>query len=104
MVQNDRLEVEKTDAKNSVEEYVYDMRDKLDTSLQPFVNEQVSVCRDRFCVTLMFTGFFSYCFTFFPLTISLSFFSSFSLSFTLFFLSLSISLSPHRINLSSLHS
>ena len=43
MIQNDRLEIEKADAKNSVEEYVYEMRDKIETNLQQYINEQVSI-------------------------------------------------------------
>lgn len=41
MIQSDKLEAEKADAKNSVEEYVYDMRDKLEGPLSQFVNEEV---------------------------------------------------------------
>ncbi|XP_003390556.1 PREDICTED: heat shock 70 kDa protein 4-like isoform X2 [Amphimedon queenslandica] len=40
MIQSDKLEAEKADAKNSVEEYVYDMRDKLEGPLSQFVNEE----------------------------------------------------------------
>ena len=42
MIQADRLETERADAKNSLEEYVYDMRDKLSTSLEQFMPEAVS--------------------------------------------------------------
>lgn len=38
----DRLEKERNDAKNNVEEYVYDMRDKLHGMLEKFVSESVS--------------------------------------------------------------
>jgi hypothetical protein len=38
----DRQMKEKADAKNSVEEYVYEMRDKLGDSYQPFVTENVN--------------------------------------------------------------
>ena len=41
MTHQDRLEAEKIDAKNSVEEYVYDMRDKISTSLKEFISEEV---------------------------------------------------------------
>lgn len=54
----DKLEKERNDAKNNVEEYVYDMRDKLHGVLEKFVNEAVStnttirLCRHRFTVCL----------------------------------------------------
>lgn len=38
----DKQEKERADAKNAVEEYVYEMRDKLYTSLEPYVKEDVS--------------------------------------------------------------
>ncbi len=41
MQRQDEAEKEKVDAKNAVEEYVYDMRDKLTDSLARFVKEQV---------------------------------------------------------------
>lgn len=42
MQMQDKLEKEKADAKNAVEEYVYEMRDKIYTSLEQYVNEDVS--------------------------------------------------------------
>lgn len=42
MIMQDRLEKERNDAKNNVEEYVYDMRDKLHGILEKFVSESVS--------------------------------------------------------------
>uniref|UniRef100_A0A3Q0RTA7 Heat shock protein 4a n=1 Tax=Amphilophus citrinellus TaxID=61819 RepID=A0A3Q0RTA7_AMPCI len=39
MIMQDKLEKERNDAKNNVEEYVYDMRDKLHGILEKFVNE-----------------------------------------------------------------
>uniref|UniRef100_A0A674PFG9 Heat shock protein 4b n=1 Tax=Takifugu rubripes TaxID=31033 RepID=A0A674PFG9_TAKRU len=39
MIMQDRLEKERNDAKNNVEEYVYDMRDKLHGMLEKFVSE-----------------------------------------------------------------
>ena len=42
MIQQDKLEKERADAKNAVEEYVYDMRDKLATSLEPYIKEPVT--------------------------------------------------------------
>ena len=35
----DQLEIEKADARNSVEEYVYSMRDKLDDYLRDYITE-----------------------------------------------------------------
>ena len=37
----DRMETEKADAKNSLEEYVYDMRDKLTYSLRDYIADGV---------------------------------------------------------------
>lgn len=42
MIMQDKLEKERNDAKNNVEEYVYDMRDKLHGLLEKFVSESVS--------------------------------------------------------------
>uniref|UniRef100_A0A7N8Y7T1 Heat shock protein 4b n=1 Tax=Mastacembelus armatus TaxID=205130 RepID=A0A7N8Y7T1_9TELE len=42
MIMQDKLEKERNDAKNNVEEYVYDMRDKLHGILEKFVSETVS--------------------------------------------------------------
>lgn len=42
MIMQDKLEKERNDAKNYVEEYVYDMRDKLHGMLEKFVSESVS--------------------------------------------------------------
>lgn len=44
MIMQDKLEKERNDAKNCVEEYVYEMRDKLHGVLENFVSEAVSVC------------------------------------------------------------
>lgn len=41
MVTQDRLEKERADAKNAVEEYVYDMRDKLYSLYEEYVKEEV---------------------------------------------------------------
>ena len=41
MIMQDKLEKERCDAKNSVEEYVYEMRDKLFGELEPFIKEEV---------------------------------------------------------------
>lgn len=42
MIMQDKLEKERNDAKNNVEEYVYEMRDKLHGMLEKFVSESVS--------------------------------------------------------------
>lgn len=42
MIMQDKLEKERNDAKNNVEEYVYDMRDKLHGLLEKYVGESVS--------------------------------------------------------------
>lgn len=42
MIMQDKLEKERNDAKNFVEEYVYEMRDKLHGLLEKFVTEEVS--------------------------------------------------------------
>ncbi|XP_024122016.1 heat shock 70 kDa protein 4a [Oryzias melastigma] len=49
MIMQDKLEKERNDAKNNVEEYVYDMRDKLHGVLEKFVNEAE---RDAFSLKL----------------------------------------------------
>jgi hypothetical protein len=40
MAAQDKLEKERADAKNAVEEYVYEMREKLDAQLQNFISEK----------------------------------------------------------------
>jgi heat shock protein 4 len=42
MIMQDKLEKERNDAKNAVEEYVYEMRDKLSGEYEKFVSEDVS--------------------------------------------------------------
>lgn len=42
MIMQDKLEKERNDAKNAVEEYVYEMRDKLSSEYEKFVTEDVS--------------------------------------------------------------
>ncbi|XP_051536541.1 heat shock 70 kDa protein 4-like isoform X2 [Myxocyprinus asiaticus] len=49
MIMQDKLEKERNDAKNCVEEYVYEMRDKLHGVLENFVNE---TNRDSFSIKL----------------------------------------------------
>nr|KAG5706238.1 hypothetical protein BaRGS_019565 [Batillaria attramentaria] len=49
MIMQDRLEKERADAKNSVEEYVYDMRDKLYNAYAPYIKEED---RDKFVLKL----------------------------------------------------
>lgn len=42
MIMQDKLEKERNDAKNNLEEYVYDMRDKLHGMFEKFIGESVS--------------------------------------------------------------
>ncbi|XP_056587298.1 heat shock 70 kDa protein 4a isoform X2 [Triplophysa dalaica] len=49
MIMQDKLEKERNDAKNNVEEYVYEMRDKLHGALEKFVSE---ADRDSFSLKL----------------------------------------------------
>ena len=44
MISQDRLEKERGDAKNAVEEYVYDMRDKIYSTFEDYVTEEVHTC------------------------------------------------------------
>lgn len=53
MMMQDKLEKERNDAKNNVEEYVYDMREKLHGSLGKFVSEAVSIDRTHCLSTAM---------------------------------------------------
>lgn len=43
MIMQDKLEFERSHAKNAVEEYVYDLRDKLFSQLEEFAMEEVSM-------------------------------------------------------------
>lgn len=43
MIMQDKLEKERNDAKNAVEEYVYDFRDKLGTVYEKFITLEVSL-------------------------------------------------------------
>ena len=43
MIAQDKLEKERADAKNAVEEYVYDMRDKLSGQYEKFIQEAVRI-------------------------------------------------------------
>ena len=43
MIAADKLEKERADAKNSVEEYVYEMRDKLFNEYEAFMKEDVRI-------------------------------------------------------------
>lgn len=49
MIMQDRLEKERADAKNSLEEYVYEMRDKLFNAYETFIKEED---RDKFVMNL----------------------------------------------------
>lgn len=42
MLMQDKLEKERNDAKNAVEEYVYDFRDRLGTVYEKFITPEVS--------------------------------------------------------------
>ncbi|XP_069366533.1 heat shock 70 kDa protein 4a isoform X2 [Paralichthys olivaceus] len=57
MIMQDKLEKERNDAKNNVEEYVYEMRDKLHGVLEKFVNE---ADRDTFSLKLEDTEIWLY--------------------------------------------
>lgn len=43
MIMQDKLEKERNDAKNAVEEYVYEMRDKLCGVYEKFVSDEVRI-------------------------------------------------------------
>jgi len=48
MIMQDKMEKERAESKNAVEEYVYEMRDKLSGPLSEFMTEAVSVfCTNR---------------------------------------------------------
>ena len=42
MASQDRKEIDKAEARNAVEEYVYEMREKLAYSLEEFISQEVS--------------------------------------------------------------
>lgn len=44
----DKMEKEKADAKNAVEEYVYEMRGKLSEELEKFISEEVTILISTF--------------------------------------------------------
>lgn len=50
MISQDRLEKERADAKNAVEEYVYEMREKISTTLEEFISEAVSPSAISHCL------------------------------------------------------
>ena len=41
----DKKQIEKANARNAVEEYVYEMKDKLECDYKEFITEQVTQCR-----------------------------------------------------------
>jgi heat shock protein len=43
MIMQDKLEKERNDAKNAVEEYVYDFRDRLGSVYEKFITPEVSL-------------------------------------------------------------
>ena len=47
MIMQDKLEKERCDAKNAVEEYVYDMRDRLGGELEKFITEKVGTLHKK---------------------------------------------------------
>ena len=49
MMMQDKLEKERCDAKNAVEEYVYEMRDKIANVLAQFIKEEVRYPHTRTC-------------------------------------------------------
>lgn len=59
MIMQDKLEKERNDAKNAVEEYVYDMRDKLCSIYEKFVSEDVSISGFVLCILLQLTVIFN---------------------------------------------
>ena len=44
MYAQDKKQIEKANARNAVEEYVYEMKDKLETVYKEFITEQVTQC------------------------------------------------------------
>ena len=42
MISQDRLEKERVDSRNAVEEYIYDIRDKIYDAYEKFITEDVS--------------------------------------------------------------
>ena len=56
MIMQDKMEKERADSKNAVEEYVYEMRDKLSGALSEFMTEAVSIL----CVIELIRSHLSY--------------------------------------------
>ena len=52
MIAQDKMEKERSDAKNALEEYVYDMRDRVSDQLEKFVTEKV---RDTHSLLVLFS-------------------------------------------------
>ena len=52
MIQQDRKEKERAEAKNSVEEYIYEIRDKLSNEYEKFIVEDVKKFKRIFCFNL----------------------------------------------------
>jgi hypothetical protein len=48
MISQDRKEKERSEAKNSVEEYIYELRDKLSNEFERFVLPEVSLNKFNF--------------------------------------------------------
>jgi len=54
MSAQDKKQIEKVNARNAVEEYVYEMRDKLEDAYNEFISEQV-------CVSVLCCGYAVLC-------------------------------------------
>ena len=63
MIVQDKLEKERNDAKNAVEEYVYDLRDKLCSIYEKYISEEVNITGIS---CLAYSTFIATYFFFFP--------------------------------------
>ena len=52
MSAQDKKQIEKANARNAVEEYVYDMKDKLEESYKEFITEQVILSDSKLRIAL----------------------------------------------------
>lgn len=55
MIMQDKLEKERNDAKNNLEEYVYDMRDKLHGIFEKYISENVSTALEQPAALALYT-------------------------------------------------
>jgi hypothetical protein len=53
MIQQDRKEKERSEAKNSVEEYIYELRDKLSNEFERFVLPEVYFFISLYCTEIL---------------------------------------------------